>query len=41
MLIVALRIDKRDAEKRIIEVYIKDNIVKRIVKDLGSFKSFI
>ena len=40
-LAAALRIDKGDAEARIIEAYAKDSMAKRIVEDPGSFKSFI
>ena len=39
-LAAALRIDKGDAKAYIIEAYTKNNIAKRIVKDLESFKSF-
>ena len=40
MLAAGLRIDRGNAEKRIIKAYIKNNIAKRIIEDLGSFKSF-
>jgi len=41
MLAAALKIDKGDAEARIIKAYAKDSMAKRIVKDPESFKSFI